>query len=295
MVIIPGPASKSLALKIAEILGADVLHLNLRYFSDGEWVVQFDVENFDRKGAGEEFIIVQTTYPYQDRNLLQLLVMIDTLCDLFGVSPTVVVPYLAFSRQDKSFLPGESITAKTILNLIYDRGAKRLITVDVHNEDIFSYVAIDCVNVTAMKEIGKYLLKIGLKNPIVISPDEGAITHAKAVAEILGCEHDFFKKKRSRITGKINVERGDIQVKGRDVVVVDDIISTGGTVVEAVKIVKSLGALKVYAACTHGLLVKDAFERIINAGAEKIFGTDTVQSEISVISVAPVIAETLKK
>ncbi len=295
MVIVPGSASTNLALNVAENLGDDVLFLNLRDFPDGEWVVQFDVENFKEKRPGEEFVVIQTTYPNQDRNLLQLLVMIDTLFDLFGVSPIVVVPYLAFSRQDKRFLPGQAITAKTILNLIRDRGAKRLITVDVHNEDIFSLVEMDCVNVTAMGEIGKHLLKMCLKNPVVISPDEGAINHAKVVAEILGCEYNFFKKKRSRTTGEINVEKRDIEVKGRDVVVLDDIISTGGTVAEAVKIVKNLGALKAYVACTHGLLVKDAFKRIIEAGAEKIFGTDTIQSEISVISVAPVIAETLKK
>ncbi|MFX0162044.1 MAG: ribose-phosphate diphosphokinase [Candidatus Hodarchaeota archaeon] len=295
MVIVPGSASTNLALNVAENLGDDVLFLNLRDFPDGEWVVQFDVENFKEKRPGEEFVVIQTTYPNQDRNLLQLLVMIDTLFDLFGVSPIVVVPYLAFSRQDKRFLPGQAITAKTILNFIRDRGAKRLITVDVHNEDIFSLVEMDCVNVTAMGEIGKHLLKMCLKNPVVISPDEGAINHAKVVAEILGCEYNFFKKKRSRTTGEINVEKRDIEVKGRDVVVLDDIISTGGTVAEAVKIVKNLGALKAYVACTHGLLVKDAFKRIIEAGAEKIFGTDTIQSEISVISVAPVIAETLKK
>ncbi|MFB0544781.1 MAG: ribose-phosphate diphosphokinase [Asgard group archaeon] len=295
MVIVPGPASSNLALNVAENLSDDVLFLNLRDFPDGEWVVQFDVENFKEKRPGEEFIVIQTTYPNQEKNLLQLLIMIDTLKDLFSVSPIVVVPYLAFSRQDKRFLPGEAITAKTILNLIHDRGAKRLITVDVHNEGIFSHVEMDCVNVTAMGEIGKHLLKIGLKNPIVISPDEGAINHAKIVAEILGCEYDFFKKKRSRTTGEINVEKRDIEVKGRDVVVLDDIISTGGTVAKAVKIVKSLGALRAYVACTHSLLVKDAFKTIIDAGAEKIFGTDTVQSEISVISIAPVIAETLKK
>jgi len=295
MVIVPGPASTNLALNVAKNLGDDVLFLNLRNFPDGEWVVQFNIENYKEKKPGEEFVLIQTTYPNQNRNLLQLLVMIDTLFDLFGDSPTVVVPYLAFSRQDKRFLPGQAITAKTILNLIHDRGVKRLITVDVHNEDIFSLVEMNCENVTAMGEIGKYLLKIDLKNPVVVSPDEGALNHAKVVAEILECEYDFFKKKRSRTTGEINFEKRDIEVKGRDVVVLDDIISTGKTIAEAVKIVKNLGALKTYVACTHCLLVNDAFKRIIEAGAEKIFGTDTIQSEISTISVAPVIAKILKK
>ena len=144
-----------------------------------------------------------------------------------------------------------------------------------------------------MPLVGKYLRRFELRDPVVLAPDQGALHHAECVAGELQADFDYLVKHRETPT-KVKMEPKRLNVRGRDAVLVDDIISTGGTIVEASKILRKQGAGKIYVACTHAVLVGDALEKIRRAGAEEVFATDTIEREISRITVAPLIADALR-
>ena len=288
--VILGPASVDLGTKLAEILHAEAIPVESKTFPDGESYVRINGDI-----AGEKAVIVQSTYPPQDRHLVQLLQILDAAHDLNASELVAVIPYLAYSRQDKRFRPGEAVTARTVVKLVEAAGANSAITVDVHTDKILDMFSIRAQNVSAMPVIGDYFSKLALKEPNVFAPDEGALDRAKAVAARVGAQYSFFRKERDRTTGTIKTETKDVRIKGRDAIVVDDIISTGSTITNAASILHGQGANRIYVACTHPLLLAGAKDKILAAGANEIIGTDCVASNVSHISVASVIAESLRK
>ena len=288
MVVIAGSASPKISAGLAKQLGQPLIKPELTRFPDGELYVRID-----GKLEGEHAIVVQSIpYPQND-NLVELCLLLDLVKDLGASRVTGVVPYLAYARQDKRFKPGEAISVRTVCKLIERAGASDVFTVDVHEEEVMRNFAIPAYNLTAMPSIGKYLVKLGLRDPIIIAPDQWASPLAKRVAVELMADHDYFEKRRMTPT-QVEVRPKRLSAAGRDVVIVDDIISTGGTIIEAARILKKQGSRRLYAACTHPVFAGKALKKVLAAGVRKVVATDTIEHRTSVVSVAPVIAEALR-
>ncbi|MCK4247115.1 MAG: ribose-phosphate diphosphokinase [Methanomicrobia archaeon] len=273
---------------IIEKLPYEKIETEYREFPDGEIYIRFE----EKIKKIREILIVQSLYYPQNTHLIQLFFMLDT-CKELGIKVHLFVPYLAYARQDKSFKKYECVSSKTVLEILDSFDLKSFYTVDVHEKKLLKHIKTESKNVTATSVIGRYLEKEDLKDPVIISPDKGAVDIAKRVAEILDCEYDYLEKKR--ISGHIvETKPKSINTKGRDVVIVDDMISTGGTMVKACEILKKEGTRKVLAGATHLLMVGDVEEKLKKVGIDKIFGTDTIPHKYSSISVAPLIEEELK-
>lgn len=279
-----------LGKKIATNLNAKFSIIESKIFPDGENYIRF-LDNI----ADEKVIIIQSCFPEQDKKLVELFMILDSAKDLKAKEVMAVVPYLAYSRQDKSFLNGEAVSIKTIVKLIEASGANAFITVDIHEKRILELFNIIAINMMAMPEIGNYLKMQSLTKPYVIAPDKGALYQAEEVAKVLETDYTFFSKKRDRKTGEVQTSIKDVDVEGRDVVIVDDIISTGGTIANVARIVKQQGANNIIAACTHPLLLNDARNKLSDAGIDRIIGTDSIVSDVSSVTCANIIADALRK
>ena len=288
MIVVPGPASQSLGQKVAENLNAHIVSVNLKNFPDGEYCLRFEGEL-----KGEEVVVVQSTGPPQDTNIMQLLLMLDAAKDLGAEKVTAVVPYLAFARQDKRFLQGEVVSAETFVKLIETCGTDRFITVNIHAENTLKRFSVPTENLSAITSLAEHFKNRGLDGAFSLSPDKGAVGLAEEADRVLGGGCGWLRKERDRYTGEIQVEEKSLNVEGRDVIVFDDIISTGGTIARAVKILKNQGARRVYTACVHPLLIGEAKQKIMQSGAEEIVGTDSIPSSVKTVSLAPLIAEAL--
>jgi len=290
VIVIPGPASQNLGRKVADTLKSKIVSVIFKTFPDGESYLRLD-----GNVKGEEVVIVQTTGPPQNMHIMQLFLMIDAAKNLGAKSVTAVVPYLAYARQDKRFLPGEAISIETFIKLIEASGTDRFLTVNIHEEDVLNKFNVPAENLSAITLLAEHFKNKGLAGAFSLSPDKGALELAKEADKVLDGGCGWLQKKRDRLTGEIRVEEKRFNVEGRDVIVFDDIISTGGTISAAVKMLKKQRAKRVYATCVHPLLVGEAQRKIVQGGAEKIVGTDCVSSPVSVVSVAPLIAKALAK
>jgi ribose-phosphate pyrophosphokinase len=222
--------------------------------------------------------------------------MISSLKRMHAGKIRVFVPYMAYARQDKAFRPGESLIAHDICKIIENAGADEFYAIDIHAEHVLKAFNIPAFNLNPMKLLAEYVKLKKLQDPVVVSPDKGAVERSKSFAEFFG-KHvpvEIFSKERDVITGEIKMT-GELKVDKKDVIIADDIISTGGTMSSAIKIAKKSGARKVYAIGTHLLLIQDAITRIMDAGATEIIGTDTLQNPFSQVSMAELIAEEILK
>jgi ribose-phosphate pyrophosphokinase len=288
--VIAGPSSQLLGLRLSRFLKANVVPIEFKTFPDGERYIRIKEEPKNCHA-----IVVQSTIPPNpNQSIIELCFILETLKEISIDKITAVIPYFAYARQDKKFLPGEAVSGKIVCNIIQNAGADEIITVDIHSKRMLENFKIPVRDVSAIPQIGEYLNNFKLTDPLIISPDEGAIERARNLASFMDAEYVSFIKSRDKHTGEIEIKIKEINVANRDVVIVDDIISTGGTMTSAVEIAKSQGAARVYAACTHAVLVGDSRFKILSAGANEIIGTDTVPSDVSFVSVAPVIAEALR-
>ena len=289
MFIVPGPTSERLALKVAEQGGFKVIKVHRKVFGDGESYIRYLSIL-----KGKDVAIIQSCEYPQDKSLIEILFMASTAKQLGADKVTLIMPYFAYSREDKRFLPREAIGAEVIIELIESVGVDEFITFDMHNEKTLKHFKIPHHDLTAMPLIAEHF-RGRLKDPFVLTPDDGRPKRAKIVAKPLGAEYDYYEKKRDRYNGQIITKDKILPVSGRDVLIVDDIISTGGTMVKCIESVKKQGARDIYVACTHPLLAGKAVENLFSAGAKEIVGTDTFSSNYSVITVAPLIVEELQK
>jgi ribose-phosphate pyrophosphokinase len=288
--IIPGPASIDLGERLARQLNAEVIPVFVKIFPDGESYIRFESQSL----KNEDVVIVQTTSPPQDQRLIQLLLMADNAKDMEAKSIVALVPYLAYSRQDKRFLQGETFSTKTIVKLLQESGVNKIITVNAHNPAVLKTFEIPVRDLSAIPLLAQYFKTKGLvQNPLSLSMGKKALSVAQEADSILHGGHDYVASKRDVVTGSVTLEDKPLPVKDRDVIIFDDIISSGGTMANAVKLAKDKGAKKVYAACVHPLLIGDSQKRIMENGAEEIVATDCVQSPVSKVSVAPLISEVL--
>ncbi len=290
MIVIPGPASQDLGQEVAKISKLQIVPIEFKRFPDGESRIRFTESVED-----EDVVIIQTTSPPQNETLIQLFIMADNARDLKAKSITTVVPYFAYARQDQRFRPGEAFSVKTIVDLLGKCGVNKIITVNSHNPKILSTLSLLIQDLSAISLLASYFRKQGFDEVLSLSLGKKAVEMAAEADKVLKGGYDYISTQRDRVTGKVTITRKTLSVKNRDVIIFDDIISSGGTMIRAVEMVKEQGARRVYAACVHPLLVGDAKEKILKSGADGIVGTDCVPSPVSVVSVAPLIAEALSK
>jgi ribose-phosphate pyrophosphokinase len=276
MKVVAGKSSPLLAKRIAEKLGCELAKTTYKVFPDGELYVRVE-------GVEDETVVVQSINSNED--LVQLMLIFDAVAN---TDITAVIPYMGYARQDRAFNEGEAVSIRAVAKLI-ESYADRVITVNIHSEKAKSHFK-KLVDVDAMPLIGEYYKG---KEVVMVSPDLGSLNRVKVASSYAGCEFDYLEKRRISAE-KVEIKPKSLDVKGRDVVIVDDIISTGGTIVEATKVLKNLGAKSVECACIHAVLAGDALNRLFNAGVKRVIATDTIEKSISAISVADAIVSALK-
>ncbi|MFQ5910655.1 MAG: ribose-phosphate diphosphokinase [Thermoplasmata archaeon] len=280
MKIIGGSASSDLAGRLAGELNANLVATEVKRFPDDEAYVRV-VDDI----TGEDVVLVQSAYP--DRNIVELFLWQDALADLSVKSLRVIIPYLGYARQDKAFLKGEAVSIRALANLI-QTGASEMYTVDAHSKGASRYFDVRWNELSAAPALAGHLKSLNIDS--VLAPDKGALEHAKRVADLLNCESDYLEKKRID-SHTVEVSPKSLDAGGKVVAIVDDIISTGGTIVKATEQLREHGAKTVIAGCTHGLFVADALEKL--KVCDEVFSTDTLMSPVSKVTVAGVIAEAL--
>jgi ribose-phosphate pyrophosphokinase len=259
-----------------------------KVFPDGESKITF--RRIPKKSI---ILVVQSTYPPVDTNLLQALTIIS---QARKVSSKIyaIIPYMGYARQDKQFLSGEAVTMSIVAKMLQAAGAKKVIIVDIHSKTALNHFKIPTESVSAIPELAKYFKKLKLKNPLVVSPDMGGSLRAKKFASLLNTDFVTLKKSRNRKTGKVWIQSSKVDVHERDLIVVDDIISTGGSVIRATQFLKRQKCKRVFVACTHGLFIGDAERKIKKAGVAQIISTNTIPRSTSKVDVSGVIAESIQ-
>lgn len=285
--VIAGKSSEELAKKLSRKIKANLVRSEVRIFDDGESKITLNGEI-----SKERAIVVQSIYPPVDTNLIQALSLISKAKETSS-EVIAVIPYMGYARQDREFLPGEIITMKVLGKLFKGAGASKIISVDIHSMVGFKHFAIKTKNVSAIPELVQYIKKLSLKNPLVVSPDQGGKERAKEFAKELGSEYIALEKTRDRKTGKVQIKTKNIDVANRDLVLVDDMISTGGSIVKATQFLKKQKCKRVYVACTHALLMNDAEKRIKKAGVTKIFSANTIPGKTSIVDISNAIAKAI--
>ncbi|MGC9307842.1 MAG: ribose-phosphate diphosphokinase [Thermoplasmatota archaeon] len=274
--IIAGSSSPQLATALSDRLGIPLAETTVKRFPDGELYVRVHEEL-------DEAIIIQNTYP--DGNIVELFLLQDAARRMGADTIRVVVPYYGYGRQDQVFEPGEAVSAAKLADLI-EQDADMVATVDPHKEYISEFFDIQTYVVTAVRELAEHFSG---RADMVLAPDHGALQRAKLAAETIDCPYDHLEK--TRISGdEVEMQPKKLDAADRRVLIIDDIISTGGTMAAAIRNLKKQGASEVYAACSHGLFTDGAIERIRDAGCDDIVATDTIESSYSQVSAAPPIA-----
>ena len=289
MTVIATSSSLGLAAKLSRLLSRELLVAEEKVFPDGEKYLRIP------KRLEGDVLLVHSLHQPQDERFVQLLLAVDAAKGAGASRMIVVVPYFAYARQDKRFLEGEPVSVGALLKAVEAAGADALAVVDIHKpSSLDEWLRIPHFNVLPVGELAGYF-RGKLRDPVVLAPDKGALHRAQLVAQALGAEYDYLEKSRDRVTGEVKIAPKSVDVDGRDVLFIDDIISTGGTLVAAAKEVLALGAKRVYAACTHALLVSGALDKLYAAGIEEVVATDTVPSPVSRVSVAEPVAEVVRK
>jgi len=289
-------ANKELAKDIAFNLGIPVGDAQVSTFSNGEIGVSI---NESIRGA-DVFVVQSTSSPVND-NLMELLIMIDALKRASAGRINAVMPFYGYARQDRKSKSREPITAKLVANLIEAAGADRVITMDLHAPQIQGFFDIPVDHLYASPLIVNYFMNKKLNDIVVVSPDVGGVTRARSLATKLDAPLAIIDKRRPKpnVSEVMNII-GDIA--DRDCIVVDDIVDTAGSIVNAAKVLKDMGAKDIYVACTHPVLSGPAFERIQDSVIKELIVTNTIPlpankpvDKIKVLSVASLFAEAIKR
>ena len=280
-------SSQDLAKRIARRLKAVYVKTESRVFPDGE--SKITIKKIPRQSI---VLVVQSTFPPVDTNLLHLLSVISKVRK-YSSKIYAVMPYIGYARQDREFLEGEIITISVIGQMLRTVGAKKVITIDIHSTKALKELKMSSENVTAVFELVKYFKKLRITNPLVVSPDSGGKQRAKEFANLLGTDFLYLEKNRNKKTGQVNILTSKVSVKNRNIILVDDMISTGGSIIKSTQFLKKQKCKRIFVACTHALLVNDAEKRIRNAGVSQIISTNTIPRKTSKVDVSKIIAESI--
>jgi len=292
--IFSGTANLEFAKKISKYLSMPLSNAGVKSFSDGEISIQID-----ESVRGKDVFIIQSTCAPANDNLMQMLILTDALRRSSAKSITAITPYFGYARQDRKAMPRVPITAKLVANLMQTAGIDRVATIDLHAGQIQGFFDIPVDNLYGSIVFNEYINAKNFKNAIIASPDIGGISRARSVAKQLGLDIVIVDKRREKANeSEVMNIIGD--VAGKEVILVDDIIDTAGTIVKAAEALKQRGALSVMACCTHAVLSGPAYERIESSVLDELVVTDTIplkeeNPKIKVLSVAPLFAEVIRR
>ncbi len=290
IVVLPGPSSLALGDSIAARLKSPSIPVDLRVFSDGESKIRISADLSDKK-----CIVVQSTYPPVDSHLLQTLMIVSKCYESGSSEVILVLPYIGYARQDKKFLNGEYITISLISKLLECISVRNLITVDIHSVKALSYFNLNIFNISSISSLANYAkTNFDLVDPIVVSPDVGGIMRAKEFSEIL--HYNFFplKKIRDRISGGIVIDKNlEVDVKDHDIIIIDDMISSGETILKASDLLKKNHCKNIYVMCVHALSDEKSLNKIKSAGIVDLVSTNSIPRSCSKIDLSMSITNTL--
>jgi len=294
--LISGNANIKLAEEVAQALGMSLTKTKVARFSDGEITIQVN-ENV----RGSDVFVIQSTCTPVNENIMELLLIIDALKRASASRITAVIPYYGYGRQDRKVQPRVPISSKLVADLLTAAGTDRILTVDLHAGQIQGFFNIPVDHLYATPVQMKYLKSCEFKDLCVVSPDAGGVERARAFAKRLDASLAIVDKRREKanISEVMNVI-GD--VKGKDTLLLDDMIDTAGTIVQAAKALKDMGSRKVYAVCTHAVLSGPALERLNGSVIEEVICTNTIPldcqqkecSKLRVLSIAGLLADAIK-
>ena len=298
MKILTGNSNKNLSSKIAKYLKEKLVNSNIRKFKDGEIYVEINVNI-----RGNNIFFIQSVSSPANDNLMEMLLCIDALKRSSAKNITAVIPYFGYARQDRKVVPRTSISAKLVSNLITKAGADRVVTVDLHAGQIQGFFDIPVDNLFTTPLFARHIKKkIKSKNIICVAPDVGGVERSRALGRILNVGLAIVDKRRPK-PGQSQVMNVIGDVKGKTCIIVDDIIDSGGTIVNAAKALKQRGAKDVYVYISHGVLSGDAVKSIKNSPIKKLVITDTINNEnkvrsaknIEILSISNLMGEAIRR
>jgi ribose-phosphate pyrophosphokinase len=298
MKILSGTSNPRLSKEISKKLKLKLINTNIKRFADGEIYIEIN-ENI----RGNSVFVIQSTSTPANDNLMELLLCIDALRRSSAKNITAVIPYFGYARQDRKVAPRTSISAKVVSNLITNAGANRIVTVDLHAGQIQGFFDIPVDNLFTTPLFARYIKKkFKTKNLVCVSPDVGGVQRTRGLATKIKADLAIIDKRRPE-PGKSEVMNIIGDVKGKNCIIVDDIIDSGGTIINAVEALKKAGAIDVYVFITHAVLSGEAAEKVKKSKIRKLIITDTIDnslkiknnSKIEVISIAPLMAEAINR
>ena len=281
MKVICTEKSQVLATQVAKALKTKVVDVKYSRFPDGE--------HYLRTGEIDDEMVIVGSVVDND-SLVQLMLLVDA-CDT--ATNRLVLPYMAYARQDKRFEAGEPISSRVVARAL-SPGVSDVITVNIHEKEVLKSFSVPAHNLSLAKDIGSYIRSLNLENPLILAPDEGAMVFAEQVASVGGWEYDHLEK--TRLSGvEVRMTPRKLSAASRPVVIVDDIISTGGTIATAAAMLYQQGAQDVFTACVHGVFTGGAYVRLMATGIRDVACSDTIERSCSRISAADRIADALRK
>jgi ribose-phosphate pyrophosphokinase len=294
--IFSGTANPELAREITDYLGVPLGDMEVRRFKDGE--IDLRIRETVR---GAKVFVIQPTCSPANENLMELLVIIDALRRASAKEIAAVIPYYGYARKDRKTQPREPITAKLVANLLTAAGANRVLTMDLHAGQIQGFFDIPVDNLRALPILAEYFNQKGLKDPVVVSPDVGGVGRARELAHRLHCPLAIVDKRRPRPNvAEVMHIIGD--VSGKKAIIIDDIIDTGGTIIQVVEALKAEGATEVFACCTHPVFSSPAIKGLENAELSEVVVTNTIPippekrtKNTVVLSVANIFGEAIRR
>ncbi|MDI6801966.1 MAG: ribose-phosphate pyrophosphokinase [Thermodesulfovibrionales bacterium] len=295
--LLTGNANRPLAVNVSEHLGISLADTTVAAFSDGEIMVQIN-ENV----RGADVFVIQSTCTPVNHNLMELLLMIDALKRASASRITAVIPYYGYARQDRKVQPRVPISSKLVADLLTAAGANRILTIDLHAAQIQGFFNIPVDHLYAAFVLLDYLKRCEFENLVIVSPDAGGVERARAFAKRLNASLAIIDKRRevANVSKVMNVIG---EVRGKDAIILDDMIDTAGTTVQAAQALKDTGAKRVFAACSHAVLSGPAIDRINGSSLEEVITTDTIPLDdkteacrkLKVLSVSALLSEAIKR
>lgn len=285
MIVIGGSTSQDLAKEIASDLGCKYIEAGTKLFPDGEVYTRIECEELN-----DDVVIVQNTYP--NDKLVEMFLLQDVVAGLKAKSVTLVIPYFGYARQDRLFNPGEPSSAMLMCKLMGSLACDRVITIDIHKEAVLDAFQCKHVDLKAARVIADFFADKGID--LVLSPDIGAAHRAKDVGERMGKPYDHLNK--TRLSGtEVKIAPATMDCKDKNILIVDDMIATGGTIMTAAKALREAGAKSVSVACTHGVFTAGAIEKLTHSDLDKVLCCNTLVNSQSNISIASMVADEIRK
>ncbi|MHA2008380.1 MAG: ribose-phosphate diphosphokinase [Promethearchaeota archaeon] len=293
MKLLPGPSSIELGAKLASILKIPLLTLKFKYFNDGETYLKIigSVRN-------HEIFLIQNTSPPQEKSLLELLLIASTLKELGAEKVHSIVPYLCYARSDRRRLDGEITSHQITLDLMYKSGIDSLLTINVHNPDVFlkTKKELKKFNLDATPLIIPELMKIKNKDWYIVGPDQGSYEEVKCLAQKISKPFATMEKYRDPDTHKVSLKDTGFDCKGKDAILVDDTITSGGTAFDAIKIITQKNPASVSYFCIHALSKKEIFDKMNYIGVTYIVSTNTIpRKDIKQIDITSYLSKSIKE